>query len=66
MHPYIHELTVPRLLEERRGQARPRRSPRRWPARAGAGLVALGTALSAAGRRLQEPAPVGDPGCAAC
>lgn len=63
MHPYIHEQLVPIVLEERRRQAPPRRrSDRpRLLHRAGLGLVAVGTALTAAGRRLQEPA-----GCAAC
>jgi len=67
MHPYIHELTVPRILDERRRQAPPRRTADRPIARrAGDGLVAVGATLVAAGRRLQRPAPVAEGGCAAC
>jgi hypothetical protein len=66
MHPYIHELTVPALLEERRRQAPARRAGgRRWTRRAGAGLVAVGSALASAGRRLQDPAHPDAAGCAA-
>ncbi len=59
MHPYIHEQLVPAVLEERRRQAQPRRTPRRGPVarRAGGGLVAIGTALASTGRRLQDPTP---------
>lgn len=58
MHPYIHQQLVPQVLAERRRQAPPRRIRRPRPAarRAGGGLVAVGTALVAFGRRLQEPA----------
>ena len=66
MHPYIHEMTVPRLLEERRRQAAPRRTGTRLPKRAGTGLVAVGAAMVAVGRRLQDSTPAGEPGCAAC
>lgn len=66
MHPYIHEMTVPRLLEERRRQAPPRRTRSPLPRRAGAGLVAVGAALVTVGRRLQDTTPAGEPGCAAC
>lgn len=66
MHPYIHEMLVPIVLEERRRDAPPRRARRTGGLvrRAGGGLVAVGTALAATGRRLQEPTP--DPGCALC
>ncbi|MFP5322222.1 MAG: hypothetical protein ACLGIC_10295 [Acidimicrobiia bacterium] len=66
MHPYIHELTVPVIQAERRRQAPARRPARpRLVRRTGAGLVAVGTALAATGRRLQEPAP-GAAACATC
>ncbi len=66
MHPYIDDLQVRAVLDERRRQATPRRTHRRGGLvrRAGDGLVAAGAALSATGRRLQDPGPSAP--CVAC
>lgn len=61
MNHHTNALLVNTILDERRRQATPRReSPLRsgrLVRRAGTTLVALGTALTATGRHLQEPAP---------
>lgn len=68
MNHHTNELIVTTVLDERRRQAMPRRDTSmrsgRLARRTGASMVALGTALAAQGRRLQEPAPSAP--CAAC
>lgn len=61
MNHHTNELLVTTILDERRRQATPRREGPTQSGhlvrRVGTSLVALGTALTATGRRLQEPAP---------
>ena len=68
MNHHTNELLVTTILDDRRRQALPRRDPSirsgRLARRAGAGMVALGTALAQSGRRLQEPARTAP--CATC